>query len=900
MAEKRRKSKGERVDNKSHNNKNKKKKDDSKRKKSGPRLPSQLQKEIDFLNPNPTNTEDATDSDDSERVIERNNLYYEYEEPIPQEESKKNRRFDPVDNLEYELPDHFEDENVPSSDDDVDMDKLENTMDSSDESKLEAEEEDADNDRHTRMLQGVTGMPGEVFEGKKRKTAVLTEALPESECNINRTASSGSSHISIHDLLDPLHGKPGYSKLRKRMHQLERHSTTVTAPLPKAERERLERKAAYEQSKKDLTKWEPLVKRNREAPTIYFDEDMSAVTENSTVDAIVAAFKPRTEFEKKIASIVNHPKIAEAHNHDGARLLELNKISVEDERDRQNRLAKMRSLLFSHEIKAKRIKKIKSKTFHRQLKKNRLKSTSSEVQMDPEAANEYAKKHEFKRAKERMTLKHKNSTKWAKRILKRGLSVQDEGTRAAFSEQNHQGAVLTRKIESMKNDSSDDSSDEDEDDGSVDGEDSAMLLMRAKEKTLKVIEEADEMPKKGVLSLPFMARAMKKEKEAAYEEAQLALQEYDSSMRQQDDLNGTDSLKQGFLSGRRVFGVAKKQSQEVCNRFKADISGKDHDSDEEFEPKENVDMGNEEKVSLQKDVRVDPSLLLEESDIGQGALFKSFDDIVKDPGPKTSYEVSIFASDSWKKMKSDKGVCSGTKTMSTVVEPHLPEQDLYGIDQHSVPESEEEMVDGILSSDAMNDYKLPSQADLIHSAFAGDDVEGEFEKDKLEVLNEENPEPEKPVLLPGWGEWTHIQQRKGLPSWMVEEHENARRKREDALKKRKDAKFKHVIISEKIDKKAEKLYTKTLPFPFTSKEIFEQSMRMPLGPDFNPATSVRALNQPAVVKKPGVIIKPIKLAEVNPYDKAREPWRGGQTAKMMKNKGAGGKGSKNINMKNRS
>lgn len=49
-----------------------------------------------------------------------------------------------------------------------------------------------------------------------------------------------------------------------------------------------------------------------------------------------------------------------------------------------------------------------------------------------------------------------------------------------------------------------------------------------------------------------------------------------------------------------------------------------------------------------------------------------------------------------------------------------------------------------------------------------------------------------------------------------------------------------------------------------------------------------------------MIIKPIKLAEVNPYDKAREPWRGGQTAKMTKNKGAGGKGSKNINMKNRS
>lgn len=45
---------------------------------------------------------------------------------------------------------------------------------------------------------------------------------------------------------------------------------------------------------------------------------------------------------------------------------------------------------------------------------------------------------------------------------------------------------------------------------------------------------------------------------------------------------------------------------------------------------------------------------------------------------------------------------------------------------------------------------------------------------------------------------------------------------------------------------AEKLYTKALPFPFTSKEVFEQSIRMPIGPEFNPATTVGALNRPEV------------------------------------------------------
>ena len=110
-------------------------------------------------------------------------------------------------------------------------------------------------------------------------------------------------------------------------------------------------------------------------------------------------------------------------------------------------------------------------------------------------------------------------------------------------------------------------------------------------------------------------------------------------------------------------------------------------------------------------------------------------------------------------------------------------------------------MDGILTSGSNLSYELPSQEELIRQAFAGDDVEDEFEKDKQEILNEENPEPEKPLLLPGWGQWTHIQRKKGLPSWMLKEHENAQKKREEAIKKRKDAQLKNVIISEKLDKK---------------------------------------------------------------------------------------------------
>lgn len=114
---------------------------------------------------------------------------------------------------------------------------------------------------------------------------------------------------------------------------------------------------------------------------------------------------------------------------------------------------------------------------------------------------------------ERMTLKHKNSSKWAKRILKRGLNTQDEGTRAAIAEQLNQHAILTRKMNSMKDSSSssssgsgDSSDEEDIDRNSADSEEdgASKLLAKAKEKTLKILEDEDEIPNSGVLSLPFM------------------------------------------------------------------------------------------------------------------------------------------------------------------------------------------------------------------------------------------------------------------------------------------------------------------------------------------------------------------------------------------------------------
>ena len=47
----------------------------------------------------------------------------------------------------------------------------------------------------------------------------------------------------------------------------------------------------------------------------------------------------------------------------------LQALTVEEAKERREKMAKMRSLLFAHEQKAKRLKAIKSKGFHRHAKK---------------------------------------------------------------------------------------------------------------------------------------------------------------------------------------------------------------------------------------------------------------------------------------------------------------------------------------------------------------------------------------------------------------------------------------------------------------------------------------------------------------------------------------------------
>jgi U3 small nucleolar RNA-associated protein 14 len=132
-------------------------------------------------------------------------------------------------------------------------------------------------------------------------------------------------------------------------------------------------------------------------------------------------------------------------------------MSAEDVRARQAELAKMRSLLFFHEMKCRRIARIKSKKFAKVHKKKhaaRDSNANDDIEYEEGADVDAAEQRERQRIKERMTLKHRNTSKWVTRQLHRG-GGKEKGTRQAIEQQLRLAEDLKRKVDRLSASSDD-------------------------------------------------------------------------------------------------------------------------------------------------------------------------------------------------------------------------------------------------------------------------------------------------------------------------------------------------------------------------------------------------------------------------------------------------------------
>ncbi len=268
---------------------------------------------------------------------------------------------------------------------------------------------------------------------------------------------------------------------------------------------------------------------------------------------------PTTSLEADIAALL---KGAGEEKVQAFEALAMNNMSAEDVRARQAELAKMRSLLFFHEIKCRRIARIKSKKFAKvhKKKKGAVNADDDDGEFQEGVDSEATEKRERARIKERMTLKHRNTSKWVTRQLHRG-GGKEKGTRQAIEQQLRLAEDLKRKVDRLSG-SSDDGA------GDFSGDDEGVESLRN-----GVENHETDIQHKGLHAMAFMKRARDKGKAQA--------------LRLLDEIAAADAGEEaasddnaGHVSGRRSFNISAPARAHASSLDAEDRSGF-HDDDDE-------------------------------------------------------------------------------------------------------------------------------------------------------------------------------------------------------------------------------------------------------------------------------------------------------------------------------
>ncbi|RCI04193.1 hypothetical protein CU098_012555, partial [Rhizopus stolonifer] len=369
-----------------------------------------------------------------------------------------------------------------------------------------------------------------------------------------------SKKLSLSDLMGTVEDESSLGVLKTGLETLAGKGKNLTrraldAPLAKRVQDRLERQAALTSANEEISKWQPTVKMNREAEHLVFPmQDTSVAPKESRTSAAMASkFKAETPLEQQIAEALAQAGMKDEELEE-FEALKLNKLTVEEVEARRKELRMMRELMFRHEVKNKRLKKIKSKSYRKLQRKEKEKMALQINEIDHEMDQEDKMEAAMSRAEERMTLKHKNTSKWAKRALARG--TQDEGTREAIMEQLRRGEELRRRI--GDDDESEQESDEAEDDEEY-----------VNNQLSKLNEEfnQDTQPTKGLMSMKFMQDAAKRQLDATKQDLATFEKEWLAADSDDDDVEKKEEHYTVIANnpGRMAFGAKAKQIKKVSH-----------------------------------------------------------------------------------------------------------------------------------------------------------------------------------------------------------------------------------------------------------------------------------------------------------------------------------------------
>ncbi|KAG2107854.1 Utp14 protein-domain-containing protein, partial [Suillus cothurnatus] len=725
---------------------------------------------------------------------------------------------------------------------------------------------------------------------KRRLMQERTEAGDEGEFGV----SAGSRALKLDDLLAPLASSSTLTTLKKSMKALTSASNktkTLSAPLPQRAQERLDREAAYEQTKEEVDKWSATMKHIKQAiinliHQIYFAEHLSfplqAQPEGRVSNMELAAkFKPSNELESAVDNLL---KSAQLRDQDiaGTEALKMAHLSAEEVATRRAELRMMRELAFRADKKAKRIAKIKSKTYRRIRKKQRERLGGEEGDVDVDVEDAGAQlKAEVERARERATLRHKTTGKWAKAMQERGELDVDQ--RQAIGEMLERGEKLRRRIQGEM------SGDESEESESDDEEQDVETIKQGAFEELAMLNASEvlstDIKSKSVFNMKFMRDAAARQIREADAAADDFLKEMGGvEQGSDDDASGDATVTEGpsvqRVGGRVIYHPGTSHHAKPVGSHASETSSVTLQSADlvQDSPK-SVDAISSPRISTPAQ-ESNPWLVTSSSSgtsrkrsevlvqKGSDALAKSTNKLKKRIA-KGGEEKERIRDDAVLEIDANNVLTSSTpgvintkhklkgtgkgkeKSMDDSIAVHISPADADDSDGHSEVDEQERTLERKRQGGKGKGVAAFKQRELVSLAFAGDNVVQAFEDLKQTEIEADAPR-EVDTTLPGWGSWGGTGTKKLPP-------------RPNLIKKiagidpssRADYKKAHVIVSERRDKKAAKYLVKELPYPYTSHAQYARSMDIPIGAEWNTRVGFQRGTLPRVVKKMGTVIEPL-------------------------------------------
>ncbi|KAK4166491.1 Utp14 protein-domain-containing protein [Cladorrhinum sp. PSN259] len=640
-------------------------------------------------------------------------------------------------------------------------------------------------------------------------------------------APSGKTKLSLSDLGLAGVKDPHIKKSLRLMNKEEKITKPGAAkklaiPLAKRAQDRNLRSAAYEQTNKTLDRWIDTVKHNRRADHLVFPLAQNAHDAGLDSGELMPVTQKSagTELENAILTIMEEsglgPSATKAEKQSGEAGEKLTQAEIQ-EIARQKR--KERELHSREAARAKRIKKIKSKAYRRIHRKELAKEQQAEHEALLEAgeidSEEEREAFDRRRAEERMGTRHRES-KWAKLGKKAGRAVWDDDFRAGLTDMARRKDELRRRVEGRKAGSDDD----DDSDESLESGDEGV----DKRRLLEDLEEAaayggdDGEPKKGLMAMKFMQRGEERRKQENDELIAQIRRELGSD----DEGESADETE----IGRRTFGA-----KETALRLPGDIAK---------EKKEKKRQAQE---------AADPVVFRET--IRAGTTASRPQAVADDSEP---VESAPGAAGAWSRVPQE-GRKSKKASKAKAEELDLSNVAMIAGTKSSKPKTKTQTAEagGEDSSDDEDTVHLPMairDQELIKRAFAGEDVVGEFQREKQE-MEVDDDDKEVDNTLPGWGGWVG----EGVSKREQNRHKGRFVTKVEGIKKkdRKDYKLKDVIINEKRVKKNDAYLATQMPHPFESAQQYERSLRLPIGPEWITKESFQESTKPRVIIKQGII-----------------------------------------------